>query len=445
MSATGFDSALRIVVAALLLVVVFAALRRSPKVAVAAWLIVICFVPIWVGVQVIAYLPAFAAIGILSAISLLPVPAQIHTSLADLLFAAVLIIVAIESLTGDTTRSASYEFFTTWAAAFFLGRLVSQVVDPEWIYRAFAAIFTIVAVLALIEFVTSNNLFVTYLINDTRNFDVWGGLQPRGGVLRAEGAFGHSIALGASLAIAVALTMGAKIRPWLKSAILLVMVAAVVVTFSRIGMVTAAIGIILACLFQREVMSRAYRTFVLILLGFAAVAGAVYVSTIFADAGDEATNSALYRSDLLALVTDMRPIGLTETYRLSTTGEVSIAGLGSIDNAALLFGLLYGWVPLTLMGLLLVAAMVYVVRRHATPAVIAIVAQIPAFLTVALITQYGSVIWFTAGMAVTTQVIANSSRSMRRLVPEHEFLAGAQQRARTRTTDVDSAREVPVP
>jgi hypothetical protein len=66
-------------------------------------------------------------------------------------------------------------------------------------------------------------------------------------------------------------------------------------------------------------------------------------------------------------------------------------------------------------------------------------------LTVALITQYGSVIWFTAGMAVTTQVIANSSRSMRRVVPEHEFLADAQRRARTRTTDVNSAREVPVP
>ena len=444
MSATGFDTLLRIVGGALLLVVVFAGLRRSPKLAVIAWLIVICFIPTWIGVQVIAYLPAFAAIAILSAVSLLPVPAQIHTSLADLLFTAILVIVAVEALTGDTTRSASFELFTSWAAAFFLGRLVSQVVNPEWIYRTFAVFFTIVAVLALVEFVTSTNLFITYLANDTRPFDVWGGLQPRGGVLRAEGAFGHSIALGASLAIAIALTMGAAIRPWLKSAMLLVMGAAVIVTFSRIGMVAAAIGIVLACLFQREVMTRAYRAFVLILLGFAAAAAAVYVSTIFADAGDEATNSALYRSDLLSLVTNMRPIVLTGVYRVSTTGEVSVGGLGSIDNAALLFGLLYGWVPLALIGLMLVAAIVYVVRRRATPAVIAIVAQIPSFFTVALITQYAAVIWFTAGVAVTTQILANSARSMRRLVPEHEFLSDAQRRARTRT-DAYSAREVPVP
>ena len=73
-------------------------------------------------------------------------------------------------------------------------------------------IFTIVAVLAILEFVTGTNLFITYLPNTTSLFDIWGTLQPRGGVIRAEGAFGHSIALGASLGIAVSLTLGSSFR-----------------------------------------------------------------------------------------------------------------------------------------------------------------------------------------------------------------------------------------
>jgi hypothetical protein len=221
------------------------------------------------------------------------------------------------------------------------------------------------------------------------------------------------------------------------------MLAGAVVSFSRIGMGTAVLGILLACLFQREALTRAYRVMIIMALAVAAAAAALYVRTIFLDSGEEAVDSAAYRGDLFSLIRVMRPVGLSAQYRLSTTGEVSIGSFGSIDNAVLLFGLIYGWIPLVLLVLMMLVAIVHVLRRRATPPVIAVVAQIPALFAVALITQYAAVIWFVAGMAITTQITANSARAMKRFVPDHAALTESQQRVRA--VDVHPVREVHVP
>ena len=47
-----------------------------------------------------------------------------------------------------------------------------------------------------------------------------------------------------------------------------------------------------------------------------------------------------------------------------------------------------------------------VLRGKATAATIAVVAQIPAFATVALITQYAIFAWFVIGVAATSQLMA---------------------------------------
>ena len=43
---------------------------------------------------------------------------------------------------------------------------------------------------------------------------------------------------------------------------------------------------------------------------------------------------------------------------------------------------------------------------------LAVVAQLPAMVTVALITQYATMLWFAIGLAVATQVAANRARRL---------------------------------
>lgn len=413
MSAATLSTGLQAVAALLVLLIVFAGLRRSPKVAVFVWLFVICFVPIWIGQTVVAYFPAFVIVSLLAAISLLPTVSRVRWSVADGIFVAVAIVVVAEYAVGLTTRSGTFDLVVNWGSAFLLGRIVTAVLDPRWIYSAIAVFFSVVAALALAEFALGTNPFTTLLANNTASYALWGGLQPRGTILRAEGAFGHSIALGSSLGVAAAMTMGSRFRPWLRTAMLGLIVGGAVVSFSRTGMITAGLGIVLACLFLREPLSRRYRTTMLIAALAAAAAVFITIQDVFLASGDEAEGSALYRSELLQLIGYIRPLGLAANFTVSTNAQVSIGEFGSVDNALLLFGLTFGWVPSVLVLLMLVVAAGYLLRRRATPAVIAVLAQSPALVTVAFITQYAAVFWFAAGLAVSTQVLANTTAGRR--------------------------------
>ncbi len=410
MSAHEFDQLMKLCAAVVLFVAGLLVLRRRPRLTIVGWTMIIAFVPIWVGVSAIAFFPAASVISLFVAFSLLPRIRLTRLTAVDLLLAGILVIVLIEFTLGLTTLSATFDMITLWASSYVVGRLITPWARAEFVYRTIAVVFTVVAVLALIEFATGQNLFIDYLANGTDLFATWGTLQPRGGVLRAEGAFGHSIALGASLGIAVALTLGSSLRSVLKLPMVALMSTAALVTFSRTGIATCVLAIVLCCLCQRENLTRAFRIGVLLLTGVAAVIAYTLVNTVFLESGNEAENSALYRTQLLNLVTTMSPFGLSTRYHVSASGQVSIGDFGSIDNALLLFGLIYGWVPLVLVLCALAGALGYTLRRRATPAVLAVVAQIPAMVTVALITQYAAMLWFVVGLAVGTQVAADRLR-----------------------------------
>jgi hypothetical protein len=392
-----------LVVAGLLLLLVFAALRRSPKVALVGWLAVVFFVPIWIGVDAVAYFPAFALASILAALSLLPTPLVLRPHVLDLVFVALLVAVLAQVALGLTTRSGGFDVVVVWATAFLLGRLIAEVVDPEWIYGAFAVVGAVAGALAVVEFLTGHNLFIDYLANSSDLFTRWGGLQPRGSVIRAEGAFGHSIALGS------------RFRPWIKTVLIVVAGLGAAVSFSRAAFLTVILGVLITAFLlpKTKGLSRAYRTLLVLalLVGVAVALGPV--RAVFSS-DDLAEGSALYRGDLFGLVRSMQPFGLTPDYSVSTTREVSVGEFGSIDNAVLLLGLIYGWVPLLVVGLAAIGAVVTVLRRRATSATIAVVAQLPALFTVAFITQYAAVFWFSAGLALGTQAMLHRGPSSRR-------------------------------
>ena len=66
-------------------------------------------------------------------------------------------------------------------------------------------------------------------------------------------------------------------------------------------------------------------------------------------------------------------------------------------------GLTYGWVPLACVLAMLLAGVGCLLTGRATAPTIALLAQVPAFATVALITQYSTFTWFVAGLAVFSQ------------------------------------------
>jgi hypothetical protein len=204
------------------------------------------------------------------------------------------------------------------------------------------------------------------------------------------------------------------------------MLAATVVTFSRIGLVTAVIGAVVTVLSLGGRLPARLRVAVVAGLVVVGAASASLVSQVFSAAGAEATNSADYRLELLKLVPDLMPFGYSSSAYTQATGQLVLANvqssdgtLHSIDNALLLVGLTYGWVPLAFVLAMLVLGLACVLSGRAAPPTIAVLAQVPAFATVALITQYSTVTWFMAGLAVYAQSVAGArSAPLPRQSPE---------------------------
>lgn len=386
----------------------FVLLRRSPKLAVAVWIVVLCFVPVWLGLGLgfngNYYLPGVSAAALLVTVALLP----IHSFRFSLLDGLVILLVvfALASLLTESPGIAlgfAFSLFTYFIVGYVLGRVAPLRVDPSWIYGAIAVAFTVVSVLAIIEFFAGWNPFVLIKVNNSM-YSIWGTLQARGGVLRAEGAFGHSIALGSSLAIAIPLTLAARFPLLVRGAMVLLMLTATVFTFSRIGMVGALLGLVLSIVFMKDAISRTSR--IVLTTSLVVVSAVLFplVATVFDDAGAEASGSAAYRGDLVSLLGSMNLVGVADSATKDSTGQVYFGNFRSIDSQLILTGLSSGLIALALIVVALAVGIVLVVIRRATPPTIAVVAQIPALATVALITQYSVFVWFAIGLAASTQL-----------------------------------------
>jgi hypothetical protein len=401
-----------------LLALALLVMSRAPRLAFAGWIGTLCSVPVWVGVSVKVDLEAHVAASVGLVASLLPVLvrgsrfAVARLTWGDGLFVLFVLTSLVPVVSGRVTFSDTFVVAVQWGAAFLAGRLIGYRVRLSWVYGAVAVAFTVVAGLAVVEFLTGWNPFL-HIPGDAALRAVWAVVQDRGGRSRAEGAFGHSIALGACLALAVPIALAAPFRTGARLAMVVLMLAASVVTFSRIGLVTAVAGAVLAVLFLHRELPRRLRIaatagLVVVGAGFASL-----VSQVFAAAGTEATNSADYRLELLRLVPSLQPFGWASTAYQLATGQVIFANvpssdglLHSIDNALLLVGLSYGWVPMAVVVLGLLVAVGCLFSGRVTAPTIALVAQIPAFATVALITQYSTFTWFVAGLAVFGQSVA---------------------------------------
>src|SRR4030095_4474202 len=113
-------------------------------------------------------------------------------------------------------------------------------------------------------------------------------------------------------------------------ACLAVIVTAVGMSFSRIGLITLALSLVLAVLLLCRWMTRAMRLGVVVLLVAAAAVALPLLGDVFTAAGEEAGGSAEYRSDLATLFEDMRALGITTSWTVLPSGETYYGSFQSI-------------------------------------------------------------------------------------------------------------------
>jgi hypothetical protein len=376
-------------------------IRRTPRLGIVLWLVTIAFVPVWLGVTVKFYLMPAVALGLV-VVAFVVHRRPIKLGLADLLVGAFFLSCVTPLITGGATVTTVFVVLTSWLVPFLLGRLATRSVGLRWTYDATAIVFGVVALVLLIEFVTNWNFFTTVLARGNGLYTAWGTIQERGGVSRAEGAFGHSIAAGSAVAMAMPLALGSRFPAWLRISLVLIMGAGVVVTLSRVSMLGAILGV-LFCLFLLRGMALQSRLG-LILAGGVVAEGLLPFVVKTLQASDEAAGSASYRAWLLDLVPQISILGFSPAGTRGSDGKLYFGGFQSIDSQLIFTGLLYGWFALIIGIVGLLVAVVTVFSRRASPATISVVAQIPALATVALITQYSEFFWFMVGLAVCSQV-----------------------------------------
>lgn len=384
-------------------------LRAAPRLAVVLWLLVLFFVPIWVGVSIGPFWSAITAITVLM---IMTCASSVELTPADGLMAAVFVLFVAQFVLGLISLPSTVAALTEWVLPYVWGRLILTRVSLEFLTRAITVVAVLAALLALLEAATAVNPFVLFSWGSPSSYAIWGELQPRGGLVRVEGAFGHSIALGASLSMAAAFVLATKWKLAIRLACLLTIAAAVMLTLSRIGLVTFFITVTLSILVLPGLTKTAR-----VLIGGAGIAAALvivpFISDVFLEAGQEAGGSADYRLDLLSLGLVLQPLGAApDITGLTIGGEYLGTFARSIDNALMVVAMRVGWVSTLLLIAILVLAVSQILRkRGANAANIALAGQLPGLFAVAFITQYATLFWFVVGLAIALGVTSRQRAS----------------------------------
>ncbi|MDT0156344.1 hypothetical protein Q9R19_01775 [Microbacterium sp. ARD32] len=372
--------------------------RRDSRWAMVLWGAALFFTPVYVNFTVQG-----VTLTILDAVTIVAIAASMldtrwQWSIIDALMGTAVLCIFVSGMFGAVPGHITYTV-VSWVLPYIWGRIVVARVGFEWVASCITVAAVLAALLAIIEFLTGENLFVQL---PGVAGAMWTNLQYRGGLLRAEGAFGHSISLGSSLAISTAFAIAVPWHLRWKIPALVTIAVGAVMTVSRIGMVGILLVVGFSLLFLGRYVRRAHRLAVVAITAVGLLIALPFIATVFDDAGSEASGSAEYRADLVPLIRDMVAIGISPAREVSADGADYYGGFRSIDSALILTGLRHGLLPLAIFILMLGICAWVVVTGKGNPAAVAVLSQVPALATVALITQYAPFVWFVAGVAVTS-------------------------------------------
>lgn len=395
-TATSLAFSLSVAAASCFGLVALVACNLSPKLSLVVFLTTVCFVPVWWGAEVGGYQPAAAlvALAVLPGALVRGLQVRNHAIAIVLLVAA---FVALLVVSGASMAGHGFILVAQWVPAFFVGYALTQQAGPKFVRDTITVIFTAVAVFAIIEyFARWNPYFGT--APASRQYLTIGALQVRGGVTRSEWSFGHAIALANSLALAIPMVLTSRFAVWVKSLAVVLIIIAIITTFSRSGLLSAALVFVFMFCARRGEVSRRVRVTVAGVMIATAALTLPWVESVFSAASTEVARSAQGRLRLLDLIPYLKPFGTATGYH-EFDGVFRWFGVVTIDNAFLRLAINFGWV---FGGLCLIGAMWIFLRAiagRASAPEIALASVVPALLTVALITQLGILVWFYMGVA----------------------------------------------
>ncbi|BBH17112.1 hypothetical protein Back2_13990 [Nocardioides baekrokdamisoli] len=382
-----------------LLVLVPLLLVLDPRVASAAWLVIFVAVPHWVGLKIGAYLPPVTLAAIIFAPSILRrriVPAR-----TDAVLAGLFVLATVVFWFGQGSQSMWAEMLLQWLPAYVFGRAMADVPGTDWVARLLCVLFTALALFAVIQYVAGWQPFAN-LQGPVPAQNQWATVFYRGGAARSSATWGHPIALGGALVAAIPLIWHGKGRIGLRALMTVVVVCGVASTLSRGPILAAGLALVLILFVKADLGAGARVVAGLVTTGLVVglVPTLLQVSTTSSADIQASTN---YRSNIFSsLIPDLHAFGFANN-TLVVNGAPYYRGSASIDDTFLYIAANYGWV--IAVGVLFVFGppLVRVARRRASTLDLILIAELPVLGTVALITQFGPLIWFLLGMAVTVR------------------------------------------
>jgi hypothetical protein len=366
----------------------------------AAWLFVAGFVPYWVGPSLGVFVPAISVVTVLVYLGRRS-RGRLRIKGADwgvaVLGASVLLIAAL----GGAEVSAAAVVIVQWLIAYFLGRHLA-VLPHSTLNRAFTLFGFALAALAVVEFVSDWHPAAA-LVLDNRPYRIWSPIQYRGGVARSELAAGHSIALGVIIAMTIPFMIASGLRRLRLGLVLIVAFMGVAVTFSRSAVVGAALSLAGSAVLLRR--RRPASTVAVLGAGaVTAVAAFRIFGAVYEDAASELSSSLAIRFQMLELLRTLNPVGSAGNAVETVDGRIGFLGESGVyrtlDNAFLHLSLQFGWILGAVLFGVCASFVALLLTGRATPAAVAVAAQVPVLFTVAFITQYASLFWLIAGVAV---------------------------------------------
>lgn len=395
----------------------FLALWHSPRRALVVWVLSLTMVPPWITVHFLVAVPLHCVVALVAVVASVfnnSPRIALQFSKYDLYFAVFIVVCFAVIGANGVDAHAAVLIAVNWVIPYVTARILISATGPQFWVNVIAIVFAVVGGLATIELVFDWHPFVNLNLGSGNAFELWRGIQLRLGSPRSEWAFGHSIALGGSLALAIPFAARSSLRSPTKALLLILIGFGVFAAASRAGVV-AAIFTAGICIANAEKL-RNVRALSFALVGVVVVLAGNFLLPqldtflIGSNYGDR--SSALYRGEIYS---DFLPrIQWFAPYDVYTPGENVNK---SIDSAVLDIGLRFGWIVLVLAAVPLLIAGARVMTGKASAGEIALVGQVPLLATAALIANYQNWVFVIAGAAVTmltapaTGVPATGSRN----------------------------------
>lgn len=359
------------------------------------WLAVVTFVPDWTPISLggVSLRPSVVlGLPVLAGILISRQRSGARLAWPDFALAAAVAAVLVLTVIESYPTFLIINLGLVLVLSYMLGRL-----SPDEMKTAFVTVMVVVALWGVLEFVTHLHVWTNWAPSA---FHHWGDIQTRAGVDRSEAGFGHAIAYGASIAMAIPFARELKKHAGLAQVIL---AAGVVASFSR-GPLLALVLTFGLSIFAVTHGRRRFGAFLVFAVSMIAVFVVFQLLYSDDDAGDVYQSGDQRAIQLQRALPAIKWLGASTGVQVDQAGRLQSATVDVIDNTLLRLGANFGWIVAILVLAPIIFAAVRFFQGRVTPASVALLGQIPVLAVTSLITQWQVILFFVAGIAVTELV-----------------------------------------